>query len=239
MQYPDFSTEGKTAVVTGASKGIGFETALFLAEKGHNVTAISRSEEKLKNLRSHIPDRIRILPLDITSKDAGPVIGDFLNEHSVKADILIHNAGLLINKPFSDQSNQDVERQFEVNVLAPFRITRDLLPYFNSGGHVVCISSMGGFQGSSKFPGLSAYSASKGALSILSECLAAELSEMDIACNTLCLGAVQTKMLEEAFPGFNAPVEPSEMGPYIGDFCLNGNRFYNGQILPVTLGNPG
>lgn len=229
----------KEIVITGASKGIGFETALFLAEKGHRVTAISRSEEKLENLRSHAPEKIRILPLDITSKDAGTVISDFLNEHSVQTDILIHNAGLLINKPFSGQSNEDVERQFEVNALAPFRITRDLLPHFNSNGHIVCISSMGGFQGSSKFPGLSAYSASKGALSILSECLAEELHEMNIACNTLCLGAVQTKMLEEAFPGFNAPVEPSEMGPYIGEFSLTGNRFYNGQILPVTLGNPG
>ncbi|PWN05124.1 SDR family NAD(P)-dependent oxidoreductase [Rhodohalobacter mucosus] len=229
----------KEIVITGASKGIGFETALFLAEKGHRVTAISRSEDLLENLRSHVPEQIRILPIDITTPDAGSVVADFLSEHSVKADILIHNAGLLINKPFSEQNNADLERQFEVNALAPFRITRDILPHFNSSGHIVCISSMGGFQGSSKFPGLSAYSASKGALSILSECLAAELSEMNIACNTLCLGAVQTKMLEEAFPGFNAPVEPSEMGPFIGDFCLNGNRFYNGQILPVTLGNPG
>jgi len=229
----------KQIIITGASKGIGFETALFLAEKGHHVTAISRTEEKLENLRSHAPEQIRILSLDITSENAGSVIAESLSKHSVKADVLIHNAGLLINKSFSKQSNEEVERQFEVNVLAPFRITRDLLPHFNSGGHIVCISSMGGFQGSSKFPGLSAYSASKGALSILSECLAAELNEMEIACNTLCLGAVQTKMLEEAFPGFNAPVEPSQMGPYIGDFCLNGNRFYNGQILPVTLGNPG
>ena len=229
----------KQIIITGASKGIGYETALFLAEKGHHVTAISRSEDKLEDLRSHAPEQIRTLALDITSRDAGSRIADSLREESVKADILIHNAGLLINKPFSEQTNEDLEQQFEVNVLAPFRITRDLLPYFNANGHVVCISSMGGFQGSSKFPGLSAYSASKGALSILSECLAAELHERSIACNTLCLGAVQTKMLEEAFPGFSAPVEPSEMGPYLGEFSLTGNRFYNGQVLPVTLGNPG
>ena len=229
----------KQIIITGASRGIGCETALFLAKKGHKVIAVSRSEGRLRELRSQAPEQIEILPLDITSNNAGSIIAGVLNDHQTKADILIHNAGLLINKPFSEQSNEDIQRQFDVNILSPFKMTRDLLPSLSENGHIVCISSMGGFQGSSKFPGLSAYSASKGALSILSECLAAELQEMNIACNTLCLGAVQTEMLEEAFPGFDAPVEPSRMGEYIGEFSLTGNKFYNGQVLPVTLGNPG
>jgi short-subunit dehydrogenase len=229
----------KQIIITGASRGIGFETALYLAKKGHHIIAVSRSEGRLQDLRSRASEQIEILPLDISSDGAGEAISDRLNTQNAKADILIHNAGLLINKPFSEQSNEDITRQFDINVLSPFRITRDLLPSLSDNAHIVCVSSMGGFQGSSKFPGLSAYSASKGALSILSECLAAELKEMSIACNTLCLGAVQTEMLQDAFPGFEAPVDPLQMGAYIGEFSLTGNQFYNGQILPVTLGNPG
>jgi NAD(P)-dependent dehydrogenase (short-subunit alcohol dehydrogenase family) len=97
---------------------------------------------------------------------------------------------------------------------------------------------MGGFQGSDKFPGLSAYSVTKGTLSILTECLAVELQDKNIKVNCLCLGAVQTEMLNEAFPGLTAPVEASQMGTYISDFVINGHTFYNGKVLPVALQNP-
>lgn len=229
----------KHLIITGASKGIGYESALSLAEKGHTVTAISRSAAKLEELKSHYPEKIHPVPLDITNKDSGKTIREHLATFSLKIDGFVHNAGLLINKPFIELSDEEWIHQLDVNFLAPVRITRTLLSEFNSGSHIVCIGSMGGFQGSSKFPGLSAYSSSKGALAIFSECLAAELADHNISCNTLCLGAVQTEMLEEAFPGFKAPVEPGEMGSYIGEFTLSGHRFYNGQILPVTLGNPG
>lgn len=229
----------KQIIITGASKGIGYETAKYLCRNGHFVTAVSRSGDKLEKLTSEATGNIFPLPLDITTPEAGKLIADSLSSRSVQADGIIHNAGFLINKPFTEQSDEDLMRQFEVNVLAPARISRDLLSHMNPGSHIVCISSMGGFQGSSKFPGLSGYSASKGALSILSECLAAELSDAGISCNTLCLGAVQTEMLHEAFPGFDAPVQPGEMGAYIGEFTLTAHRFYNGRVLPVTLGNPG
>jgi NAD(P)-dependent dehydrogenase (short-subunit alcohol dehydrogenase family) len=109
---------------------------------------------------------------------------------------------------------------------------------FNNPSHIVNISSMGGFQGSAKFPGLSAYSVSKGALSILTEALSTEFASKDIRVNALCLGAVQTEMFEEAFPGFKAPLSAEEMGHYIADFALTAHRFYNGKILPVSLEDP-
>lgn len=229
----------KHIVITGASRGIGFETAKFLASEGTRVTAISRNEKKLDQLHQLYPNLIHPFPGDIRDVYTSNNLADFLSKENLQIDGLIHNAGLLINKPFLKQTDEDWQNQMDVNVFAPARMTKILLPHFADPSHIVCISSMGGFQGSSKFPGLSVYSASKGALSILSECLAEELREFNINCNSLCLGAVQTEMLNEAFPGFDAPVQPAEMAKYIADFTLIGHKYYNGQILPVTLGNPG
>ncbi len=229
----------KHIIITGSSKGIGRETGRILAQKGHRVTAIARSEANLNQLKDENPELVFALPMDITGKNAGKELVGHLKNNSLTVDAIIHNAGLLINKPFMELTDEDWEKQFMVNLMGPVRLTRALKSFFSDRAHILCISSMGGFQGSSKFPGLSAYSATKGALSVLSECLAAELAEYNVACNSLCLGAVQTEMLEQAFPGFNAPVLASEMGAYISDFILNGHHIYNGQILPVTLGNPG
>lgn len=228
----------KHIIVTGASSGIGYETVKFLAKSGCIVTAISRNEEKLTELKNQNSDSIFQLPLDITSKKSSEVILNHLSENSLSIDGLIHNAGLLINKPFEDLTDSDWQAQMEVNILAPVRLTRDLLPLFKKNSHILNISSMGGFQGSAKFPGLSAYSASKGALAILTECLAVELADREIKSNCLCLGAVQTEMLNNAFPGIKAPVEPEQMGRFVGKFILSSNEFFNGKVLPVALNNP-
>jgi NAD(P)-dependent dehydrogenase (short-subunit alcohol dehydrogenase family) len=107
-----------------------------------------------------------------------------------------------------------------------------------SGSHIVNISSMGGFQGSSKYKGLSYYSASKSALACLTECLANEFSEYGISVNCLALGSVKTEMLDKAFPGYKAPVDAKEMAEFISDFALTGHKFFNGKILPVAVTNP-
>ena len=229
----------KNIVITGASRGIGNKTSKKLAELGHHVVAISRSKELLNQLKDEYPNNITPLTLDITDSSAGKEIAAYFEKSSLKIDGLIHNAGVLINKPLIEQSRDDWQKQFEVNLMAPALLTKDLRESFNLGAHIVTISSMGGYQGSSKFPGLSVYSATKGGLSILTECIATEFSDKKISCNSLCLGAVQTEMLEQAFPGIEAPVEPEEMAEYISEFILNGHKFYNGQILPVTLGDPG
>ena len=113
-----------------------------------------------------------------------------------------------------------------------------LLTLFPKQSHILTISSMGGLQGSAKFSGLSLYSASKGALAVLTECLAEELSEQEIKCNCLALGAVQTEMLSKAFPGYTAPLNPEEMAEFIVEFALHGHRYFNGKILPVSLTTP-
>lgn len=227
----------KVAVVTGASRGIGFEISQILAEQEYQVLAVSRSVKPLNKLESTNPDFITAVPTDLTEAQDVNDLTDQV-ENFDKIDILINNAGALIKKSFADLTLDDWRSQLESNLISAVNITKQLLPYLRENAHILNISSMGGFQGSAKFPGLAAYSVSKGALSILTECLATELSDRNIKANALCLGAVQTGMFEEAFPGFEAPVEANEMGQYIADFAVNGSTFYNGKILPVALEDP-
>ncbi len=228
----------KHYIITGASRGIGFETALYLSKKGAAVTAIARSGGKLDELRKLSDKPIHTLQMDLTSEDSVERLKNHLEKNQLRVDGLVNNAGLLINRPFLESTDEEWKMQLELNLIVPVRMIRNLITYFNPGCHILNISSMGGFQGSSKFTGLAAYSVSKGALAILTECLAVELHEHNIITNCLCLGAVQTEMLNEAFPGFDAPVQPNHMGSYIGHFLMEGHQFYNGKILPVALNNP-
>ena len=127
---------------------------------------------------------------------------------------------------------------YKVNVFGVAELTRTVLPYMTSGAHVVTVSSMGGIQGSMKFPGLAAYSSSKGAVITWSELLAEEYKEQGVAFNVLALGAVQTEMLEEAFPGYEAPLTAIQMADYLSNFALTGNQFYNGKVLQVSASTP-
>ncbi len=226
-------------VVTGASRGIGFELTEHFVRNGHNVVAISRNIAPLQALKAEL-ERSALIPLSIDLED--PNSPDEIQAMVLRnfnlVDVLVNNAGLLINKPFRSLTNSDFDRMFEVNVKAPFRIIRALLDYFAPNSHILTIGSMGGFQGSAKFAGLSLYSASKGALAILTECLAEELKPEGIKVNCLALGAAQTEMLEEAFPGYKAQVSAEEMAGFIAWFALNGHRFFNSKILPVSISTP-
>ncbi len=223
-------------VITGASKGIGFETAKCFAKAGHRVFAIARSSEKLAELKSQFPENIVPMAVDLTDEQSlKSALETSIQDESVH--ILLNNAGALSNKAFLDTNDEDWNKMLDVNLISAARLIRLLHPNLKNG-HIVNISSMGGFMGSSKFPGLAAYSAAKGALSILSECLSVEFLEDEISVNCLCLGAVQTEMLETAFPGFKAPLSPEDMAGFICDFALNGHRFFNGKVLPVSLQDP-
>ena len=230
-------------VLTGASSGIGFEAALeFALSSEHKIVCIARSADKLRKLleiaRSLNPD-CSILPVefDIVKDDYGALV-PFLVERLGSVDILINNAGSLINKPFLETTGEDMYQMFESNVLGHFNMIQHIVPLMGTGGHIVNIGSMGGFQGSVKFPGLSAYSSSKASLHILTECLAAELSETGIKINCLALGSAQTEMLEHAFPGYESPVLAFEMGKYVADFARTGHKFFNGKTLPVAVTTP-
>lgn len=228
----------KTIIVTGGSRGIGYQLCCSFARRSHRVIAVARSREALIQLEQEFPENIHSIPTDLVKENDVRELVNQVKENYSGVDILVNNAGILINKPFADLTIEEWRNMLETNIVSAVNLTRQLLALLTQNAHIVNISSMGGFQGSAKFPGLSAYSVSKGALSILSECLAVELADKKIKANALCLGAVQTEMLEEAFPGIKAPVSPEDMGNYIADFALQGSTFYNGQVLPVTLGNP-
>ncbi|GAB5409738.1 MAG: SDR family NAD(P)-dependent oxidoreductase [Balneolaceae bacterium] len=228
----------KKILVTGASKGIGYSTAIQLAENGHHVFAIARSKKKLIKLTTEsFIGKITTISADLTTSEGIEKIGSALSDFE-SIDALINNAGALINKPFMETTTEDWLSQFDINVLSSVRLIKSLKGKLKKGSHIVNISSMGGFQGSSKFPGLAAYSTSKGALTILSECLSSEFTGEGIAVNCLCLGAVQTEMLEKAFPGYIAPTNPDEMGAFVAHFTLTAHSFFNGKVLPVALNNP-
>jgi NAD(P)-dependent dehydrogenase (short-subunit alcohol dehydrogenase family) len=224
----------KNIIVTGTSRGIGLELALQLAAKGHHVLAISRTipQALLGN------ENISCLSVDLAHESDLQKVGDYLSSTWKQVDAIIHNAGSLLLKPFSETSQTDFESIYKVNVFGVANLTRVALPYLTKGSHVVTISSMGGIQGSLKFPGLAAYSSSKGAVITLSELLAEEYKEQGIAFNVLALGAVQTEMLAEAFPGYQAPISAADMAKYIVDFTLTGNQYYNGKVLEVSSSNP-
>jgi len=222
-------------VITGTSRGIGFELCRIFSERGDKVWALSRNTGPLEAAKLK---GVVVIPFDISSTQDIEKFSSELKVAGISLDILINNAGRLINKPFAKTNWEDFLEVYAVNVFGVAELTRALIPLLKKSGHVVTISSMGGVQGSSKFPGLAAYSSSKGAVITLSELLAEEYKETGPAFNVLALGAVQTEMLEEAFPGYQAPTTASEMAAYIASFALNGHRMYNGKVLPVSNSTP-
>ena len=224
----------KNIIITGTSRGIGYELALQFANAGHKVLAISRKipQEFIGN------SNISCLSVDLSNEKDLVLVENFLSQTWKKVDIIIHNAGSLVFRPFAQTTQEDFEKVYKVNVFGVANLTRIGLPYLQKGSHVVSISSMGGIQGSMKFAGLSAYSSSKGAVITLSELLAEEYKEQGIAFNVLALGAVNTEMLQEAFPGYEAPISAKEMADYIFNFALTGNKYHNGKVIQVSSTTP-
>jgi NAD(P)-dependent dehydrogenase (short-subunit alcohol dehydrogenase family) len=219
-------------IITGASSGVGFEAVLELILSGkHKIIALARSENKLGGLleiaKGLNPDCVLYpVAFDIVHDDYTDLL-QFINSRlDGQVDILVNNAGVLINKPFTELLETDFVEMLQSNFIGHVRMIQSLLPLMPAGSHILNIGSMGGFQGSAKFPGLSAYSASKAALHTLTECLAQELTEQQIKVNCLALGSAQTEMLEKAFPGYESPVMAFEMGKYIADFALTGDRCF-------------
>jgi len=224
----------KNILITGASRGIGEQLARLLSEKNH-VLVLTRNTNSL----SKDPNKNLIIEkFDLSSNSVCTDVSSVLKRLNFIPDIIINNAGQLVNKPFTEISRTEMEAVYSVNVFGLMEVCQAVIPFLNAGSHIVNIGSMGGFQGSAKFPGLSVYSSSKAAVASFSECLAEELKEKKIAVNCLALGAAQTEMLSEAFPGYQAPVSAKEMAEFIADFALNANRWINGKVIPVSLSTP-
>ena len=231
-------------LLTGASSGVGFEAVLELILNSENkVIALARSTDKLNRLleiAKGLNPECNLFPVqfDLLNDDIEKELKPFIAQQFGQIDVLINNAGNLEVKPFAESSEVDFIEMLQSNFLNHVRLIQGLLPLMQSPSHIVNIGSMGGFQGSAKFAGLSAYSASKAALHNFTECLAEELKEKKISVNCLALGSAQTEMLEKAFPGYESPVMAFEMGKYIADFALTGHKFFNGKVLPVAVTTP-
>src|SRR5690606_544439 len=222
-------------IITGTSRGIGFELVKQYANAGHNVLALSRNDNPIKSLSLK---NVTAFSFDLSDVNAYKKVSDFIKANWQQVDVLVNNAGMLVNKPFSELSIEHFEVVYRTNVFGVAELTRTVLPFMKKGSHVVTISSMGGVQGSVKFPGLVAYSSSKAAVINLPELLAEEYKDSGISFNVLAVGAVQTEMLEEAFPGYKASISAVEMANYIFDFSLNGQKYYNGKLLQVSNSTP-
>jgi len=223
-------------VITGAGKGIGYETLLkLLQESGHNLVAISRNTQHLREMNKQ---DLHCIDFDLEDFGRYDILATEIGRLIPYIDVLFNNAGYLDHMPFESTSEEAFDRQMAVNTKAPYFLIQHLLLYFSKGAHIVNVGSIGGFSGSKKFPGLSAYSISKGAVATLTECLAEELKDRQIHVNCLAFGAVQTEMLASAFPGYKAPLMASEMAEYTAWFCKNGHKFFNGKVLPVALSTP-
>ncbi|MBT8294810.1 MAG: SDR family oxidoreductase [Gramella sp.] len=226
----------KNIVITGTSRGIGFEMVSIFAKMGHRILALSRNDRPVNELNF---ENVRAFSFDITNEDSLLKAESYIQQNwDSKVDVVINNAGTLLNKPFGETTWEDFREVYKVNVFGVAEVIRKLLPFMHKDSHVVNISSMGGIQGSMKFPGLAAYSSSKGAVLTLTELLAEEYKDNGPSFNALALGAVQTEMLEEAFPGYEAPVTAQDMAGYIAEFGLNGHKLYNGKILQVSNSTP-
>ena len=226
-------------IVNGGTRGIGKEIVLNLSlDTGNKIIVTCRNEKVLKYLSSYAGN-IHGIKLDLANPGTDyDSLRNNVKDYFSTIDILINNAGILVSKEFTETKESEARMMMDTNFFGPAIVIRKLKPLMSAGSHIVNITSMGGFQGSIKFKGLSYYSASKAALACLSECLSNEFAESNISVNCLALGAVQTEMLEEAFPGYKAPVTAKEMAEFISYFAINGHKFFNGKILPVTISTP-
>ncbi len=231
-------------VISGASSGVGFEAVLeLIGGDTHKIVALARSEDKLYKLQEialalNPACMLYTTKFDIVHDDYENDLIPFIKERMGSVDVLINNAGSLINKAFMQLTQLDFVEMLQHNLLGHIKMIQNVVPLMPAKSHILNIGSMGGFQGSSKFPGLSAYSASKAALHSLTESLAFEFAEKQISVNCLALGSAQTEMLEKAFPDYQSPVMAFEMGKYIADFALSGHKFFNGKIIPVAHSTP-
>lgn len=228
----------KNIIITGASRGIGKELAKIHLQMGNNVLVISRNKDKLNDLKAFENNsQLSILAIDIAQNSELNKITETISNWE-QVDILYNNAGTLVNKPFAEITAEDIDYSIQVNYKAPFQIIQKVLPKMNGEAHIVNITTMGAVQGSVKFPGLAAYSSSKAGIVTLTELLAQEFNENQPRINAVALGAVQTEMLQEAFPGYEAPITAQQMANYLVEFGLNGHKFQNGKLLQLSVSTP-
>jgi short-subunit dehydrogenase len=189
------------AFLTGASSGIGWETAQVLSRAGYRLAIAARREEKLADLAKELPGETLQLPLDVTDREAVFAAVERTVETFGTLDLLVNNAGILDLNPFESQDLDTIEAIMRTNYFGPVYALKAALPHLRkTRGHVVNVASIAGIQA---MPNMAAYAASKFALVGLTESLRRELYDSGVTLTALCPGIVETPMAEEALKRMN------------------------------------
>jgi NAD(P)-dependent dehydrogenase (short-subunit alcohol dehydrogenase family) len=237
----------QVAIVTGASSGIGFGTAVKLAEMGMAVLGTGRDEKKLAELAKAIgaPDRVATLPIDLTADEAPKRVVELALSRWGRIDFLVNNAGVGSPKPLHETDDASLDYFLGLMLRAPFRLARDVIVHMKPGSAIINVTStfavIGGRRGG-------AYSAAKGGLTALTTHIACQYGASGIRCNAVAPGVTVTPMTESRlddplFKRINVEMTPhqrlgtvDDIASTIAFLCSPGGSFINGQTIVVDGG---